>query len=271
MGETVRRRMSAGFIPAAPRSCSLDADSELRDLLLLRHDAARFMRESSASRESLRSIVVTPESIPQFTIPKRAAQERYTHSAEYRETHLGGDKAWKLTEDITEPLPSTSSSSSSSPAPGRKAKRSISDPDNHKRTSVRCSVTDQCLDPVTRGALSLPHLPKITTSYGFISLSQSPQMVNEEELLLQANSWTRSRKNIPSSHLKMEMISSSSGRTHPVQNGPQVSRGIGDCETSVCLTILSSSSSEAAAPRPKQSLLQCLRKLLSTPTLTKSI
>ncbi|KAG7327774.1 hypothetical protein KOW79_009380 [Hemibagrus wyckioides] len=219
MSKTVTRRMSSGFITAGMFSTSVDNDYELSDL---RHNISAGLRaftcttgsDSCASWDSLRSIVVTPDRIPQFTIPKLEVEERYTQD---RETRLGEDTAWKTPGDLTGPLYLSSSSSfvsssssyssslfSSSPAVGRKARRSISDPDHHRRISARCSPctfmeSDQCSDPTTRGALSLPHLAKIITPYGFVTLSQSPQMANEEELFLQAGPhfWARADASRP--------------------------------------------------------------------------
>ncbi|KAK3532952.1 hypothetical protein QTP70_004544 [Hemibagrus guttatus] len=291
MSKTVTHRMSAGFITASVFSTSVDNDCELSGL---RRNNAAGLRAvtcttgSDASRDSLRSIVVTPDSIPQFTIPKLEVEERYTQD---RETQPGEDTAWKPPEDLTSPLYLSSSSSfvssssssslfSSSPALGRKARRSISDPDNHRRISARCSPctfteSDQCSDPATRGALSLPHLAKITTPYGFVTLSQSPQMASEEELFLQAGprSWARAKKYMTIRNLRVETESSSSGRALPVQSHPhadsqQVSRAISSSESSVCS---GSFPSPADARRPKQSFCGGLRKYLSSQKLTKSI
>lgn len=280
------RRMSTGFIPlstsAENRNQCSDAPSTPDGSAGLRAFMCSVESERCASRDRLRSIVVTPDSIPQFTIPKLVLGK-----TQDRETQPGDDMAWKLTEDLTNSLhlssssvSSSSSSSSlfcSSPAPGRKAQRSISDPNNCRQTSVNCTPSpfmesDQCSDPATRGALSLPHLAKITTPYGFITLSQSPQMANEEELFLQIGyrSWARDKKNMP---LRKEMESNSSGRTLPVQShtdalGCQVSRGISKSETT-----MSSGSfpSPATASRPKQSFWGVLRKHISSRQLTKSI
>lgn len=292
------RRLSAGFMTSGPLSTGgTGAESACecshvsfpgRDGALRAAALRPFMRsvgsESCASRDSLRSIVVTPFSIPQFTIPKLAVQQRHPCCARGRVTQPGGDTTtWKHTEHLANPLHlsssvSTSSSSSSSlfsssPAFGRKARRSISDPaDNRRRTCVRCiSCTfmenDQCSDPVTRGALSLPHLAKITTPYGFVTLSQSPQMANEEELFLQNDyqSWTKDKKNMPLRTLRVETKSNASGRTLSQQSRTnadslQVSRGIGSSEASVRS---GSFPPPATASRPNQSFWGVLRKHLS--------
>ena len=75
----------------------------------------------------------------------------------------------------------------------RRAGRSVSDPLTKRRSprekenhySQFCKDSQHCLDPASRAALSLPHLTKVTTPYGFVTLSQSPQMASEEALLCQ--------------------------------------------------------------------------------------
>lgn len=232
-------RMSAGFmrpVRSDNRTQCSDSPPRPNGSAGLRALMCSVGSERCASRDRFRSIVVTPHSIPQFTIPKPAVGR----------TQPGEDMAWKLTEDLNNSLHLSSSSSSSSSlfssSPGRKAQRSISDPNNCWQTSVSCipstfMESDQCSDPATRGALSLPRLAKITTSYGFITLSQSPQMANEEALFLQIGyqSWAKDKKNMP---LRVETKSSSSGRILPVQShtsalGHQVSRGISKSETNM--------------------------------------
>ncbi|XP_018777197.2 C2 calcium-dependent domain-containing protein 4B-like [Serinus canaria] len=44
--------------------------------------------------------------------------------------------------------------------------------DSHKK--------QRCPDPTAWAALSLPHLPKVTTPYGFVTLARSPQVTREE-------------------------------------------------------------------------------------------
>lgn len=44
---------------------------------------------------------------------------------------------------------------------------------------------DDIPDPGTRAAFSLPHLPKITTPYGFMALGESPHVTKEEALFFQ--------------------------------------------------------------------------------------
>ncbi|EMP25746.1 C2 calcium-dependent domain-containing protein 4C [Chelonia mydas] len=115
--------------------------------------------------------VVTPDRIPQFIIPSLSIQE------DHRLFSKGKEQLWR-------------------PGPGQpeqKARRSSSDPTMKNGRALQGSVpccssaelaarVEDMPDPVTRAALSLPHLPKITTPYGFVTLGESPQVTNEEAL-----------------------------------------------------------------------------------------
>ncbi|GAA6087086.1 uncharacterized protein LOC109625331 [Tachysurus ichikawai] len=186
MSKTVRYRMSPGFITTSMFSSLVDnyRICPSCDVIILQGCAcSRAMPDSKVCAASW------PESIPQFTVPKLTVEQQYTQSPKERETKPGEDTAWKLAEDPTihpniHPYSSPSSSSlfSSSPALGRKARRSISDPDNNRHRSPSTFMeSDQCSDPATRGALSQSYLAKITTPYGFVT----PQMANKEVLFLQ--------------------------------------------------------------------------------------
>lgn len=162
--------------------------------------------ERVASKDNILSNVVTPSSIPQFTIPRLAVEDSVRCTGQDRERSGKEEDAetnWVSLDEteyyvhMSTSLSSSSSSYSSStssglgspPAMSRKARRSISDPESLKGAFVqrRTSRGAQHLyDPATCAALSLPHLPKVTTPYGFVTLSQSPQMASEEALLFQA-------------------------------------------------------------------------------------
>ena len=50
---------------------------------------------------------------------------------------------------------------------------------------------DRFVDPTTRAAMSLPHLPKITTPYGFLTLGESPCVCRRESLFFDDHlSWS---------------------------------------------------------------------------------
>lgn len=162
--------------------------------------------DSQISRENIFQNILTPDSIPQFTIPSLSVQNGL-RSLDKKTEEDYGESEDGLRNSGTEPesslhaspacstVSSSTSSSSFSLAPSdRRAERSVSDPFTQRRSHLQrefsfpCPFTEaqHCLDPASSAALSLPHLPKVTTPYGFITLSQSPQMASEEALLCQA-------------------------------------------------------------------------------------
>lgn len=149
--------------------------------------------ETRTSRENIFPNILTPDSIPQFTIPSLSVQNGLrAPDRELQEDYSESEEGSGCS--VTEP-----DSSASSPGLGlvpsdRRAERSVSDPLSQRRSylqregSYPCSYTEaqHCLDPASRAALSLPHLAKVTTPYGFVTLGQSPQMASEEWLLCRA-------------------------------------------------------------------------------------
>ncbi|KAM7388399.1 hypothetical protein PAMP_024575 [Pampus punctatissimus] len=191
---TARRHSSAGIrallwatSSAKSFGCSLGSDSQ-------------------TSRENIFPNILTPDSIPQFTIPSLSVQNGFRSLENNKETKeddaeseegLGSFGTEQESSTSVSPscfTPSSSSSGFSLLLSDRKAERSVSDPLTLRRSPLQrevsfpCSYTEaqHCLDPASRAALSLPHLTKVTTPYGFITLSQSPQMASEETLLCQA-------------------------------------------------------------------------------------
>lgn len=161
--------------------------------------------DSQTSRENIFPNILTPDSIPQFTIPSLSVQNRFRSfdkETEEDNAESGGlGSSWTELEPLLHASPAKSMLSSSTSSSGfslvlsdRRAERSVSDPFTQRRSflqkeaSYPCTYTEaqHCLDPASRAALSLPHLTKVTTPYGFITLSQSPQMASEEALLCQA-------------------------------------------------------------------------------------
>lgn len=106
--------------------------------------------------------VVTPDRIPQFTIP----------SLDIHKKHRKGQPvgtAWRRGSD---------------PA--------AEDDHNVPGSSGRLAATAQAIpDPIAWAALSLPHLPKVTTPYGFVTLGQSPQVTSEEAFFHSASSYSQ--------------------------------------------------------------------------------
>lgn len=197
-----RRHSSAGILAlkwATARSCSFGS----------------FLgSESRGSKDSIHTIVVTPDSIPQFTIPKLALQDGYRSRANDKERQGEEEVDWGSNDDISgsyharlslSSLVSSSSSSSGfsvSPVSGRKT---VSD-------------LKHCSDSASQAALSLPHLPKVTTPYGFVTLSKSPQMADEEALFFQGHRrWGHDEEVNTSRHPKLETKRSVTVRTTPIQ------------------------------------------------------
>ncbi|KAK7889662.1 hypothetical protein WMY93_025222 [Mugilogobius chulae] len=146
--------------------------------------------DSQTSLENTFPNILTPDSIPQFTIPSLSV----TSSLRSLDATRGDEEESEGYGSSEQDLPVSSAACSSLPSSGlslseRKAERSVSDPLNQRRfllqrdTFLTSAHTE---DPASRAALSLPHLAKITTPYGFITLSQSPQMASEEALLCQS-------------------------------------------------------------------------------------
>lgn len=163
------------------------------------------------SRENLYPNILTPGSIPQFTIPSlsvqsslRSLDQEDVSESEDSSEGSGADRGSSLRSSSAASVLSSVSSCSgpTTLAPSdRRAERSISDPFSqrsapHRDASRPCAYADfrHCLDPTSRAALSLPHLAKVTTPYGFITLSQSPQMASEEALRCPAGLWRLGRE-----------------------------------------------------------------------------
>lgn len=144
------------------------------------------------SRESVYPNILTPESIPQFTIPTLSVQsslrslDKEPEGKKEEDSEEGSGSSGAEPESSLSPS-STSSSGFGGVTSGRRAERSVSDPFARRGSLLQRKVSyaeaQHCLDPASKAALSLPHLTKVTTPYGFVTLSQSPQMASEEALL----------------------------------------------------------------------------------------
>ncbi|XP_039552712.1 C2 calcium-dependent domain-containing protein 4B-like [Passer montanus] len=91
--------------------------------------------------------VVTPDRIPQFVIPPLGIHKERRCS--------GKGTAWRSSWD-----------------PAAR--------DEHGSNSPSWNSPSSNPDPTAWAALSLPHLPKVTTPYGFVTLGRSPQVTSEE-------------------------------------------------------------------------------------------
>lgn len=211
---TVTRTFSIGAISSGVRAAGdvsgarRHSSAGIRALLWATSSAKSFGNsqgsETQTSRENLYPNILTPDSIPQFTIPSlsvqsslRSLDQEDVSESEESSGGSGAGPSSSLGASSGSVLSSSSLSSGLGLIPSdRRAERSISDPFSrrsfpHRDGSRPCSHSDvrRCLDPASRAALSLPHLAKVTTPYGFIALSQSPQMASEEALLCPAGLW----------------------------------------------------------------------------------
>ncbi|KAJ0032341.1 hypothetical protein NQD34_002422 [Periophthalmus magnuspinnatus] len=205
-GNTVTRTFSIGAISSRAKAVPSEdffaprrhSSAGIRALLWANNSKLFGCSLGSDSQTSLEISfpnILTPDSIPQFTIPSLSV----TSSLRSLDTTKGEDdeESGSSEQDLPASADCSSLSSSGVSLSERKAERSVSDPLNQKRFFLQRDGSlpsvhtrdHQCLDPTSRAALSLPHLPKVTTPYGFITLSQSPQMASEEALLCQAGLW----------------------------------------------------------------------------------
>lgn len=219
---TVTRTFSIGAICSGTKAVQSDdfstarrhSSAGIRALLWATSGAKSFGcslgSDSQTSRDNICPNILTPDSIPQFTIPSLSVQNGFRSLQKNRKTEEDdaesgeGSRSSGTDQESSASVSPACSTHSSSILPSshslflsdRRAERSVSDPLTVRRrtstlqreVSFPCSYTEaqHCLDPASRAALSLPHLAKVTTPYGFITLSQSPQMASEEALLCQA-------------------------------------------------------------------------------------
>ena len=117
----------------------------------------------SAVKSSLRSLVLTPERIPSFLIPSRSPRLRRGRSGRTR----------LLSEPDEDPT-----------APGSPRGLLLRVPSPRLRLPRRATASpDADTDLTTRAAMSLPHVEKVTTPYGFRAvLAASPCTRRRESL-----------------------------------------------------------------------------------------
>ncbi|CAH2296763.1 Hypothetical predicted protein [Pelobates cultripes] len=164
------------------------------------------------SKRDIFNIVMTPDRIPKFFIPSLDVDHVFLHVGPSEDV----DDLQKEM-DITEKKSATP-----------RVKRSRSE--SHIKTAgmLQGKKTDYSFedldkvadhsDPATRAALSLPHLPKITTPYGFLALGEIPNIRRKESLFFNKSSIGAqtlflekeknifSRKNCPDQQMKQQSL-----------------------------------------------------------------
>ncbi|KAH1168531.1 hypothetical protein KIL84_013121 [Mauremys mutica] len=147
----------------------------------------------SLKNRDIFNIVVTPDRIPKFFIPSldvehiplqlEPAEDKEEHSLERR----------IFDELAKKPRPTRSKSEACI------RKETVCKRGKLFRRETLCSTDEVASsrdlekaadhsDPATRAALSLPHLSKITTPYGFLTLGESPNIRRKESLFFEHDS-----------------------------------------------------------------------------------
>lgn len=129
---------------------------------------ARVIQPSAARLLPLRNMVVTPASVPEFTIPALCPARLQGGAHGQRRRHT---------------IPRSTDSSSSSIV--RALTRCCPFSDEHELGFIDHHELQTLSDPTTRAAMSLPHLSKITTPYGFLTLGESPCVRRRESLFFE--------------------------------------------------------------------------------------
>ncbi|XP_043936095.1 uncharacterized protein LOC122808991 [Protopterus annectens] len=109
-------------------------------------------------------MVVTPDRIPQFIIPSLAVPNQQNNRKSQRV-----------------PVSLCSRRSSLDPATMAAVYSGCLEEDVYNDFPPTAELSDLS-DPVTRAAMSLPHLIKVTTPYGFLTLGESPSIKRKESL-----------------------------------------------------------------------------------------
>lgn len=139
------------------------------------------------------NIVMTPDRIPKFFIPSLDV-EHISFQGEPKEDIIENSPEIGVSDGVVKKHRTTRSKSES-----YIRKDALCKGENLDRRGTLC-LTDRIIfpgdlekaahhsDPATRAALSLPHLSKITTPYGFLTLGESPNTRRKESLFFQHNS-----------------------------------------------------------------------------------
>lgn len=152
---------------------------------MLKHKVLKMNKSSSHvanKKKNIFDIVVTPDRIPKFIIPSLDVDHVFLH-VDLMEGIPEIKRELQRTQGNIDLSPRAKRSNSESNVKktnlprGRSLQRKTLE-----LTSEELEKVDDHSDPPTRAALSLPHLPKITTPYGFLMLGESPNIRRKESL-----------------------------------------------------------------------------------------
>lgn len=135
--------------------------------------SAREIQPTSTRHMPLWNLVVTPDTVPEFTIPslcpeilKGCGRKEAGGGSGRRHTIPRSTHPSSLVRALTRCCPFTG---------------------EHDLSFMDDLQTYDLSDPTTKAAMSLPHLSKITTPYGFLTLGESPCVCRRESLFFEEN------------------------------------------------------------------------------------
>lgn len=132
-----------------------------------RQSSVRPIQPAATRHLPLWNMVVTPDTVPEFTIPSLCPA---------RLEGCGREKAGRrhTIPRSTHPSPLV-----------RAITRYCPFSEEHDFSFTDDLQTHILSDPTTRAAMSLPHLSKMTTPYGFLTLGESPYVCRKESLFFE--------------------------------------------------------------------------------------
>ncbi|XP_015200039.2 C2 calcium-dependent domain-containing protein 4C-like [Lepisosteus oculatus] len=141
-----------------------------------------------ARNRDIFSVMVTPDRIPQFFIPSLEVDHIFVHVNPGDGGQPGCAQELQVTSGAKPSCASPEPCSSRREAVARREalckKAFLPSTDGSLFTQDLERAADHS-DPATRAALSLPHLAKITTPYGFLALGESPNIRRKESLFFE--------------------------------------------------------------------------------------
>ncbi|MEQ2271100.1 hypothetical protein XENORESO_021656 [Xenotaenia resolanae] len=134
------------------------------------------------SGASLRALILTPERIPSFIIP--SSRSPFLASPMFRRN--SSDHSRLLSEDDDEDQTETSTLGTPT-NPGASSRRRLRLRTPRGRRPHHAAADGADADPTTRAAMSLPHVPKVTTPYGFRGVLATTPNTSRRESLFHRN------------------------------------------------------------------------------------
>ncbi|XP_066577062.1 C2 calcium-dependent domain-containing protein 4A-like [Amia ocellicauda] len=212
-----------------------------------------------ARNKDIFSVVVTPDRIPQFFIPSLEV-EHFFVQVNNRERGQSDCASPELPVPCCTP-PNRNTPESCSARRGLPARRETL----CKKASFQSfdgsffpleleRAADHS-DPATRAALSLPHLAKITTPYGFLALGESPNIRRKESLFFEQDPQdirmllSHRKKSYSLSRSRSSPVGGSKEQQPPAEQEEPLAHCI-RCTRSVSWDVICKATSTSQAPTP---------------------